>query len=153
MLGAIFAHIFREFVKAFRDFFAALHKGFRLRPRLLYQFHNMREPSKVGYAVTPPRPWTTSGSLSCGFGQKGLLHQSFVGHSGYICPTNVVLFSQLGHVVQHSWSCEFHSCALCREVSHQGRHEGAPCPGCRSLGGAKNRKSFLQSSTFTSKIP
>jgi len=55
--------------------------------------------------------------------------------------TNVVLISEFGEVVLHSGFCEFHSCALCCEVSHQGRHEGEQCPGRRITGGApKSRK-------------
>jgi len=41
--------------------------------------------------------------------------------------TKVVAFSQL-EVVRHSGNCEFHSCALCREVSQQGRNEGDAMP-------------------------
>jgi len=41
--------------------------------------------------------------------------------------SKVVVFSQLG-VARHSGLCEFHSCGLCREVSHQGRNEGGTMP-------------------------
>jgi len=41
--------------------------------------------------------------------------------------TNVVVFSQW-EVVRHSGHCKFHSCALCREVSHQGRNEQGTTP-------------------------
>jgi len=34
--------------------------------------------------------------------------------------TNIVVFPQLGEVVRPSRLCEFYSCTLCREVSHQG---------------------------------
>jgi len=46
--------------------------------------HIKMGPRKVGDAITSPRPWTTSGSLSRGFSQQGLPHQSSVGHSGYL---------------------------------------------------------------------
>jgi len=38
--------------------------------------------------------------------------------------TNVVVIFQFGEVVLHSGPCEFHSCALCCEVSYQGRNKG-----------------------------
>jgi len=44
---------------------------------------NQTGPSKVGDAVTPPRP-RTSASLSRGFSQKGLPHQPSVWHSWYL---------------------------------------------------------------------
>jgi len=46
--------------------------------------HTKMGSSKVGDAVTPPRPWTTSGPLSRGFSQHAMPRQSFVGHSGYM---------------------------------------------------------------------
>jgi len=39
----------------------------------------------------------------------------------------LVVFSQL-EVVRHSGFFGFHSCALCREVSHQGRNDGGSMP-------------------------
>jgi len=52
--------------------------------KYLCWLHTKTGPSKVRDAVTPPRLWTTSGSLSCGFSQQDLPHQSFIGHSGYM---------------------------------------------------------------------
>jgi len=43
----------------------------------------------------------------------------------YMAQLPFVVFSQLGEVVRHSGLYEFYSCALCREVSHQGRKKGA----------------------------
>jgi len=138
MLGAIFAHIFREFVKVFRDFawFLGILPGFSpnqhcwggLHSRLVHQCHTKTGPRKFRDTITPPGPRTTSGLLSHGFSQQSLPHQSFVEHSGYICRTDVVVFSQLGEVVRHSGLCEFHSCTLCHEVSHQGRNKGGTMP-------------------------
>jgi len=45
----------------------------------------------------------------------------------------LVVFSQIGEVVRHSGLCEFHSSALCREVSHQGRNEGGSMPRAPNL--------------------
>ena len=41
--------------------------------------------------------------------------------------TKVVVFFQ-SEAVRHSGLCEFHSCALCREVSHKERKEGDKMP-------------------------
>jgi len=70
--------------------------------------HTKTGPSKVGDAVTPPGSWTTSGSLSQGFSQQDFSNQSFIGHSGYIAESNVVVFSQL-EVARHSGLCYFHT--------------------------------------------
>jgi len=72
------------------------------------------------------RPWTTSGSLSRGLASRACftsLSLAFWIHGR----TNVVVSSQL-ELIRHSGLCEFHSCALCREVSHQGRNEGGTMP-------------------------
>jgi len=48
----------------------------------------------------------------------------------------MAVISQFGQVVTHSGLCKFHSCALFREVSHQGRNEegkGAEYPGRRKV--------------------
>ena len=50
----------------------------------IFWLHIKMGPNKVGDAVAPPRPWTTSGSLTRGFSPQVLPHQSFVGHSGYL---------------------------------------------------------------------
>ena len=76
----------------------------------------------------------------------------------YMAQLPFVVFSQLGEVVRHSGLYEFYSCALCREVSHQGRKKGASLRRTPNhWGGAEKsqqcRKFFLQSNTFTSKIP
>jgi len=52
---------------------------------------------------------------------------------------NVVVFSHLGEVVRHSGLCEFHSCALCREMSNQGRNLGGTIPGRQITGAPKSR--------------
>ena len=41
---------------------------------LFLPVHTKTGPSKVGDAVTPPRLWTTSGSLFRGFSQQDWLH-------------------------------------------------------------------------------
>ena len=55
-------------------------------------------PSKVGDVVTPPGPWSTSGSLSRGYGQLDMSRQSFVGHSG-----NMVEPTSLGYLDSEKW--------------------------------------------------
>ena len=69
--------------------------------------------------VTPPGPWTTSGPPFRGFSQQDLPLQSFVGHSRRMAEP-----MQLGSRFEEKWFnicgfCEFHSCALCRKVSHR----------------------------------
>jgi len=98
----------------------------------------------------PPAPrssaakqWFEQLAQKKNFSQQGLSHQSLIGYSGYICRINVVVFSQLGEVVRHSGLCEFHSCVLCREVSHQGRNEGAQCPGRRITWGRPKAASLF----------
>ena len=88
---------------------------------------------------------TCLASLSC-----GILHGR----------TNVAVVSQLGQVVWHSGLCKFHSCALCREVSHQGRNEdgkGGTCLGRRFTRGRqkvpKMSQVFLQYGAITPKRP
>jgi len=61
--------------------------------------------------------------------------------------TNVVVFSQL-EVVRHSGLCEFHSCALCREVSHQGRKKGGILPRVPNHWGAPKSRNNIASFFF-----
>jgi len=68
--------------------------------------------------------------------------------------THVTMISQFGEVVRHSGLCEFHSCAVCREVSHQWHNvggKGAKCPGRREVPTVS--EVFLQYSAFTPKRP
>ena len=71
--------------------------------------------------------------------------------------TAVVVFSQV-EAVRYSGLFEFHSCALCREVSHQVRNDGDTMPrAANHWGGAVKSqqcpKFSLQCTTFTPKIP
>jgi len=75
-----------------------------------------------------PRLGRHLGCFPLGFSQQGLPHQSFVGHSVYMAQLTLVVFFKLGEVIQHLGLCEFDSCALCREVSHQGRNEEGSMP-------------------------
>jgi len=62
----------------------------------------------------------TSEPLFRGFSQMDLPRQSFVGHSGHMAEP---IYQYIGEVVPHSGLCEFHTCALFREVSHHGLFE------------------------------
>ena len=68
--------------------------------------------------------------------------------------TNAAVTSPFGEVVRHSGLCEFHSGALCREVSHgntRGATRGAretQCPGLRITGDC--RKVPIMSQVFSS---
>jgi len=108
-------------------------------------------------SYSPPRPWTTSGSLSREFSQQGLSHQSFVGRSGYMTQLTSVVFSQLGEVVRHSGSANFTAAHFVVKCHTRGVTRGAQCSGAKSLGGAEMsqqcRKFFLQCNTFTFEIP
>jgi len=70
--------------------------------------------------------------------------------------TNVVAFSRFREfkrkkilVVRHSGLSEFHSFAICREVSHQRRNEGGTTPK-RRITGAGRRKVLILSQFFSS---
>ena len=62
--------------------------------------------------------------------------------------TNVVVIFQFRELVLHSGLRNFHSCALCCEVSHQGRNEGSQCPERRITGW--RRKVPTMSQVFSS---
>jgi len=58
--------------------------------------------------------------------------------------TNVVVFSQFEEVLRPSGLCEFHSCTICREVSHQWRNEDGAMPGRRINGGRRRAPAMSQ---------
>ena len=70
------------------------------------------------HTITPPGSCSSSGPFSHGCSQENLLHQSFMEHSGHVDDLSET--SRFGReVTRHSGLYEFHSCALCREVSNR----------------------------------
>jgi len=63
--------------------------------------HTKTRPSKIGDAIIPPGPWSTSGPLSRGCGQQDLPRQ-FPGTFWSHGRTNVAGIYRFGEVVQHS---------------------------------------------------
>jgi len=114
----------------------------------------MTGPSKVGDEVMPPGAWTTFESLSRGFSQQDLPHQSFVGHSGcmaeltWLCSLNSKCFDIQG-------SANFTAAQFIVKSHTSGVTRATQCPGGESLGGAKRsqqcHKFFLECSTFAPK--
>jgi len=117
-----------------------------------YWLHTKMEPSKVGNVVTPPRPWTSYGWRFRDFSQQELPRHFPVAFWTY-GRTNIAVISRFWEVVRNSGLCEFHSCALCREVSRQGRDEGGKghtSPGRRITGDWRAPKSPNNVAGFSS---
>ena len=66
-------------------------------------------------------------------------------HLATLCMAQLtlVVFSQLEEVVRHAGLYEFHNCALCREVSHQGRNKRASMPRAPNLWGARKSRNTV----------
>jgi len=62
--------------------------------------------------------------------------------------TKVFVISQFGEVVLYSGLCEFHSCALCCEVSHLGSNAGSTMSGAPNYWGVLKSPSDVTSFFF-----
>ena len=98
-------------------------------------------PSKVGNASTHLGYGRPLGRFSVGLASRSCF-ASLLRGIRHTWPNycNVAMISQIGEVFRHSVLCEFHSCALCHEVSHQGlnpRVRGHITSGAELLGRPK----------------